>query len=258
MARFSDKEKILLKEISKRDCISDIYSLSAKVYGIKSLSLLLIKQDMNNVIVLTKETLNERMLREELIKIISVLSFIDKLEKEGLVYIINDERNTLFCSKEQTLLAVKIEDGYEVPNYRIEFDNEKIEVRDNLNRKVLTGQRVSESLSRAIGHFLGNSIYPTGSLLDLVHNNFKLTEDKALKYTKYSFWTAIFAMLLSMFAVPISNKWGVTTLDSQQYDSLIKSIKGLTRKGIVDSLGFENVHLNTTKMKVENENIMDR
>lgn len=125
MARFSDKEKILLKEISKRDCISDIYSLSAKVYGIKSLSLLLIKQDMNNVIVLTKETLNERMLREELIKIISVLSFIDKLEKEGLVYIINDERNTLFCSKEQTLLAVKIEDGYEVPNYRIEFDNEK-------------------------------------------------------------------------------------------------------------------------------------
>lgn len=125
MARFSDKEKILLKEISKRDCISDIYSLSAKVYGIKSLSLLLIKQDMNNVIVLTKETLNERMLREELIKIISVLSFIDKLEKEGLVYIINDERNTLFCSKEQTLLAVKIEDGYEVPNYRIELDNEK-------------------------------------------------------------------------------------------------------------------------------------
>lgn len=65
-------------------------------------------------------------------------------------------------------------------------------------------------------------------------------------------------MLLSMFAVPISNKWGVTTLDSQQYDSLIKSIKGLTRKGIVDSLGFENVHLNTTKMKVENENFMDR
>lgn len=77
------------------------------------------------MIVLTKETLNERMLREELIKIISVLSFIDKLEKEGLVYIINDERNTLFCSKEQTLLAVKIEDGYEVPNYRIELDNEK-------------------------------------------------------------------------------------------------------------------------------------
>ena len=104
MVRFSDKEKILLKEISKRDCISDIYSLSAKVYGIKSLSLLLVKQDMNNVIVLTKETLNEMMLREELIKIISVLSFIDKLEKEGFVYIINDERNALFCSQEELSL----------------------------------------------------------------------------------------------------------------------------------------------------------
>ena len=203
MVRFSDKEKILLKEISKRDCISDIYSLSAKVYGIKSLSLLLVKQDMNNVIVLTKETLNEMMLREELIKIISVLSFIDKLEKEGFVYIINDERNALFCSQEETMLAIKIEGGYEVQNYRIKLDDEKIEVRDELRRKVLTGQRVSESLSRAIGHFLGNSIYPTGSLLDLVHNNFKLTEDKALKYTKYSFWTAIFAMLLSLSLIHI-------------------------------------------------------
>ena len=34
MARFSDKEKLLLKEISKMDCISDIYSLASKIYGI--------------------------------------------------------------------------------------------------------------------------------------------------------------------------------------------------------------------------------
>lgn len=90
MARFSDKEKLLLKEISKMDCISDIYSLASKIYGIENLSLLLLKQDIDNVIVFTKETLDEELRREELIKIVSVLSFIDKLEKEGLVYIIND------------------------------------------------------------------------------------------------------------------------------------------------------------------------
>ena len=90
MARFSDKEKLLLKDISKMDCISDIYSLASKIYGIENLSLLLLKQDIDNVIVFTKETLDEELRREELIKIVSVLSFIDKLEKEGLVYIIND------------------------------------------------------------------------------------------------------------------------------------------------------------------------
>ena len=95
MARFSDKEKLLLKEISKMDCISDIYSLASKIYGIENLSLLLLKQDIDNVIVFTKETLDEELRREELIKIVSLLSFIDKLEKEGLVYIINDERNAL-------------------------------------------------------------------------------------------------------------------------------------------------------------------
>ena len=251
MARFSDKEKLLLKEISKRECISDIYSLAAGIYGIKGLSLLLVKQDMNNVIVLAKDALDEGLRRDDHIKIVSVLSFIDKLEKEGLVYIINDERDALFCSQKQTQLAVKIEGGYVVLNYRIKLNDEEIEVRDELGRKVLIGYRVSESLSCAIKHFLGNSIYPTESLLDLVHNNFKLTEDKALIYTKYSFWTAIFAMLLSMCAVPISNKWGVTTLDSRQYDSLIKNIKGLARKGTVDSLEFENILPHTNKMKVE-------
>lgn len=251
MARFSDKEKLLLKEINKRDCISDIYSLASKIYGIENLSLLLLKLDSNNVIVLTKETLDEELRREELIKIVSVLSFIDKLEKGGLVYIINDERNALFCSQNQTQLALKVEGGYEVLNYRIELNDEEIDVRDKLGRKVLTGHRVSESLSRAIKYFLGNSIYPTEALLDLVHNNFKLTEDKALIYTKYSFWTAIFAMLLSMCAVPISNKWGVTTLDPRQYDSLIKNIKGLARKGTVDTLEFENILPHTNKMKVE-------
>lgn len=251
MARFSDKEKLLLKEISKSDCISDIYSLASKIYGIENLSLLLLKLDSNNVIVLTKETLDEKLRREELIKIVSVLSFINKLEKEGLVYIINDERKALFCSQSQTQLALKVEGGYEVLNFRIKLNDEEIEVRDELGRKVLIGYRVSESLSCAIKHFLGNSIYPTEALLDLVHNNFKLTEDKALIYTKYSFWTAIFAMLLSMCAVPISNKWGVTTLDSRQYDSLIKNIKGLARKGTVDSLEFENILPHTNKMKVE-------
>lgn len=250
MARFSDKEKLLLKEISKMDCISDIYSLAAKIYGIENLSLLLLKQDIDNVIVLTKETLDEELRREELIKIVSVLSFIDRLEKEGLVYIINDERNALFCSQSQTQLALKVEGGYAVLNYRIKLNEEEIEVRDELGRKVLIGYRVSESLSRAIKHFMGNSIYPTESLMELVHNNFKLTEDKALIYTKYSFWTAIFAMLLSMCAVPISNKWGVTTLDSRQYDSLIKSINGLTRKETVDSIEVENMLPHTNKMKV--------
>lgn len=251
MARFSDKEKLLLKEISKMDCISDIYSLASKIYGIENLSLLLLKQDIDNVIVFTKETLDEELRREELIKIVSVLSFIDKLEKEGLVYIINDERNAWFCSQSQTQLALKVEGGYVVLNYRIKLNEEEIEVRNELGRKVLIGYRVSESLSRAIKHFMGNSIYPTESLMELVHNNFKLTEDKALIYTKYSFWTAIFAMLLSMCAVPISNKWGVTTLDSRQYDSLIKNIKGLARKGTVDSLEFENILPHTNKMKVE-------
>lgn len=232
------------------DCISDIYSLASKIYGIENLSLLLLKQDIDNVIVLTKETLDEELRREELIKIVSVLSFIDRLEKEGLVYIINDERNALFCSQSQTQLALKVEGGYAVLNYRIKLNEEEIEVRDELGRKVLIGYRVSESLSRAIKHFMGNSIYPTESLMELVHNNFKLTEDKALIYTKYSFWTAIFAMLLSMCAVPISNKWGVTTLDSRQYDSLIKSINGLTRKETVDSIEVENMLPHTNKMKV--------
>lgn len=250
MARFSDKEKLLLMEMNKSDCISDIYSLASKIYGIENLSLLLLKLDSNNVIVLTKETLDEKLRREELIKIVSVLSFINKLEKEGLVYIINDERKALFCSQNQTQLALKVEGGYEVSNYRIELNDEEIDVRDKLGRKVLTGHRVSESLSRAIKYFLGNSIYPTESLLDLVHNNFKLTEDKSLKYAICSFWVAIFAIILSIFAVPISNKWGVTTLNSQQYDSLIKSINGLTRKGTVDSIEVENMLPHTNKMKV--------
>lgn len=250
MARFSDKEKLLLMEMNKSDCISDIYSLASKIYGIENLSLLLLKLDSNNVIVLTKETLDEKLRREELIKIVSVLSFINKLEKEGLVYIINDERKALFCSQNQTQLALKVEGGYEVSNYRIELNDEEIDVRDKLGRKVLTGHRVSESLSRAIKYFLGNSIYPTESLLNLVHNNFKLTEDKSLKYAICSFWVAIFAIILSIFAVPISNKWGVTTLNSQQYDSLIKSINGLTRKGTVDSIEVENMLPHTNKMKV--------
>lgn len=172
MARFSDKEKLLLKEISKMDCISDIYSLASKIYGIENLSLLLLKQDIDNVIVFTKETLDEELRREELIKIVSVLSFIDKLEKEGLVYIINDERNAWFCSQSQTQLALKVEGGYVVLNYRIKLNEEEIEVRNELGRKVLIGYRVSESLSRAIKHFMGNSIYPTESLMELVHNNF--------------------------------------------------------------------------------------
>lgn len=208
------------------------------------------KLDSNNVIVLTKETLDEKLRREELIKIVSVLSFINKLEKEGLVYIINDERKALFCSQNQTQLALKVEGGYEVLNFRIKLNDEEIEVRDEFGYKVLTGYRVSESMSRAIKHFMGNSIYPTESLMDLVHNNFKLTEDKSLKYAICSFWVAIFAIILSIFAVPISNKWGVTTLNSQQYDSLIKSINGLTRKGTVDSIEVENMLPHTNKMKV--------
>lgn len=99
MARFSDKEKLLLKEISKSDCISDIYSLASKIYGIENLSLLLLKLDSNNVIVLTKETLDEKLRREELIKIVSVLSFINKLEKEGLVYIIMMKEKLCFVHK---------------------------------------------------------------------------------------------------------------------------------------------------------------
>lgn len=249
MAKFSRKEKLLLKEISKKDCILDIFTLAAKFYDIRNFSLLLTKQDSNKVIVLAKENLDEGLRREEYIRIVSLLSFLDRLEKEGLVYIINDERDALFCSQGKTLPVVKTDIGYEISNCRIELIGEKIEFRDQLGRKVLTGDNLPNSLSCVIKHLLGNTIFPTEELLYLIRNNFEQTEDKALKYAKYSLWVAIFAIVLSIFAVPISNKWGVTTLDSKQYNAIIMSIKGIAKTGIGDTVCFKNVSSQNNQKK---------
>ena len=125
-------------------------------------------------------------------------------------------------------------------NHRYSFEkgtvvcqSEKCVVKDDSCSDIMEGDVCSDLLTRKLWHFFVGDVYDTQALASFVGNGFKLPEvlqyEEELKYTKKSLCLTRITLLTSLFlpflSIPLSNRFGKSTLTEQQYYPVIQCLE---------------------------------
>lgn len=143
------------------------------------------------------------------------------------------------------------------PNLRIEISNNPAtkEVQAFImegNDKILQGYTFTPELYTTFLHYLLSVVYPTTRLIDLTKNNFIPDEErhyqesirlaydqinvanKQIRQATHSLRLSIVAIIIAILSpiltIFISNKWGVSTINKEQFEELIQQQKEISKQ----------------------------
>lgn len=168
-------------------------------------------------------------------EIIELLEWLEYLEDEHLIYVGDNtkELKHLYYKGATMFSMGQIESEYNIgTNLILNVLDGKASIAYN-GKCILSGDGGPNYLYEKFRHFFSSIIYPTISLSNFVKNDF-LTEEqlninKSLNLARWGVWISLFVATLSpIVTVWISNEFGISTLNSDQYNKLIE---GITRKG---------------------------
>ncbi len=169
------------------------------------------------------------------LRLFSLIALMESLEYEQMIYCIDNEPTlSLYMTSRDTSLAFG-HNKYTFAGGIIERTPDKCILKNTVGNTLMEGRYLSLPLERTIIHFITGDVYATSRLQELVENQFKSVEilqyEKELNYTRKSLrisWAAFGISLLSLvFNVPISNKWGRSTISRTQYEGIIKGISAI-------------------------------
>lgn len=218
--------------------------------------------------------------RIEFAKLVSLLSFIETLEKKGLIYLqpsnagcefffyknFNDSflqgfqkdgitRNVI---SRQERIVYDIGEENKIDMQAVKYPKKKSDflfiAKDG--HKVMQSTDASCLYDR-IYSLLCSRAFPTSALSRFINNGYCFDEEKrsikSLRYAKASFYIAMFALLVSMPCISVwySNRNAYSTIDTCQYNALIKKLDAIDKNGkAIDA--SSNIQEDSIKRKIIN------
>ncbi len=158
-------------------------------------------------------------------KIVEVLSYLEDLEKNHLIYVhlqsndLDDEKPYLFYDGKQHVRNCQDPNSWDIGN------NQSLQLKDNTtffieknDCTVLQSTPMPEPINDELNRFFFSNIYPTSKLDSYIRHGFRTNEQRALRLSMISL---IIAVLLPVLVIFLSNRWGYVTIDKEQFKQLI-------------------------------------
>ena len=166
----------------------------------------------------------------------SVLSILDYMEREGMIYVIDPLSSDLFFLHElnnHNVAVLKENHRYRFEKGTVECQSGKCVVKNDFCLDIMEGDVCSDLLTQKLWHFFVGDVYDTQALVSFVGNSFKLPEvlqyEEELKHTKKSLCltriTLLTSLLIPIICIPLSNRFGKSTLTEQQYYPVIQNLE---------------------------------
>ena len=123
--------------------------------------------------------------------------------------------------------------SYNFEKGTIECQSGKCVVKDDSCLDIMEGDVCSDLLTQKLWHFFVGDVYDTQALVSFVGTSFKLPEvlqyEEELKHTKKSLCltriTLLTSLLIPILCIPLSNRFGKSTLTEQQYYPVIQCLE---------------------------------
>lgn len=221
--------------------------------------------------------------RKKFAKLISLLSFIETLEKNGQIYIepSNAECEMFFyenfkgsflhgiqknsitkeaiSQQEQIIYDIDEHDTIDMGGIQVPKNKS-----DNLfiskdGTKIMQSTDVS-GLYERIYKLLCSRAFPTSVLSRFISNGYCLDEEKrsinSLHYAQASFIVAMLALIVSLPCISVwySNKYAYSTIDIIQYNTLMKKLDAIEKNGEATNAN-SNIQIDSMKYKIYAPNI---
>ena len=118
---------------------------------------------------------------------------------------------------------------YEMGNgHQLYVNGDLFEVHDGNNAPILRYHLEVSALRTEIVNFLFAIVYPTAALEKFIEHDFLTETDYhnrvSVRLSRRSLWIAVFVATISpLLTLWLGNRWGVSHLDEQQYEGLVKT-----------------------------------
>lgn len=233
MRQYTKDDREIIQILMQNDNQKRLGSLLiGRIFGLEQIALLSRKGECSVLFESSKE--NGQQIQSHKAQLTDMLSLLDYLEQQGYLYCLDYTGNEdlLFCTSSDPQIAVNKENtrhshqgGY------IEYTNGEYSMYNSSCTMVMKGHVISSLLAQKLRHFLMGEIYATAQLSNLVANNFKAEEtlqyEEQMKYAirgLHISWGAFIVSILAMILnVPLSNRCGYSTINSEQF-AIIDSI----------------------------------
>lgn len=163
--------------------------------------------------------------REAFYYLIELIAVIEKLEREGLIYLLADTSQ---------------EEGYLIFEHnRYTYTNQAGHgaVLKNNNEIKMQGITLIPSVSEKVSRYLNSFVFPTQGLKDYIKHGY-MTEEETITYdalkqskssVRVSRWAVFISLLIAVGSIIgttyFNNKYGYSTIDKDQYDNIIMQIQ---------------------------------
>ncbi len=164
-------------------------------------------------------------------EMIEILEWLEYLERNRLVYVwsLGNKQQKLYYKEGTMFSNDQAECEYRVgSNLVLRVENDGVLIMDSSGCRLLSGNSGPGYLYDKFFHFFDSVVYPTISLRTFIKNGYLTDEQKnakdALNVAHLGVWISLFVACISPFAaVFVGNSFGVSTLNSDQYNRLIGS-----------------------------------
>ncbi len=168
--------------------------------------------------------------------LVKIISLIETMEKEGLVYCLSKEQNQIVYASSDTNVGISTDEKtLTITGGQIKIDENTAILKNEQGNNILKGELVVEPISSKIIYYFNSIIYPSDSLQVLVNNNFVpleilsyQKEIKAAKCSRNIAWLALVISLSLPFGMTFfNNKYSKATIKEEQYKTIITKMDSL-------------------------------
>lgn len=233
MRTFSEEEQHFVKRILS--CGNSFHagkSLVNNIFCTEGIALLFLDDGSSCILAATSNSAQVKSAKQ---KLFTILALLQELEQANMIVCLDTScKRSLYMSSKDTSLAIDRKQ-YTFDGGTITEDGEIFTMKTTSGSLWMSGRILAQPLANSLHHYMTSEIYATSLLQDLADNSFKSMEvlqyEKELSYARKSLivsWAAFFVACLSIvIEVPISNEWGISTMDSVQFENLHKSIENI-------------------------------
>lgn len=234
MRTFSELDKDVARRLLSNHGEKHGSEVLSDCFSMKSLAVFLMGKD-SSYMLYAKDCDNNTLLKSKQ-RLMSVLSILDYMEQEGMIYVIDSLSSDLFFLHElndHNVAVVKENHRYSFEKGTVECQSGKCVVKDTSYSDIMEGDVCSDLFTQKLWHFFVGDVYDTQALVSFVGNGFKLPEvlqyEEELKHTKESLCltriTLLTSLLIPILCIPLSNCLGKSTLTEQQYYPVIQCLE---------------------------------
>lgn len=176
---------------------------------------------------------NDADVANDIKTLIELLSHLRYMESEHIIYVQKGE-----CQNADYLLYEGCDDmrrvstlqGYDLGSgYELKSDQGNYYVSLHDGSKVLSQNVSIEFLADEIKKYFESRIFSTAAVTQLINHNYLSENDynsqQALKLSRRSIWVAMaIACFSPIVTLWLSNKWGKSTINETQYETILKKI----------------------------------